>query len=223
MQPLAIILVYGVRVLAVVTLVGLVARSRVNRCRSLVALLVAVVAFGTLMSFFPSRFYTRSFWMIKEAVYCSLRIAVGIEVAYAVVRAFPGAAATARRSALAILSMTLSGVMLAPGELSKNVFAWEPRLLAGTIWLFAMTALITVWYQLPIHLWHRAILMGFTAYLSVVHVLFGLLPSRGWLGGVDAVASLALYGWLAFSAWRPPELVRGIEPELLRVLRLEEA
>jgi hypothetical protein len=75
------------------------------------------------------------------------------------------------------------------------------------------TAVLTVWYNLPLHFMHRAILLGFTTYSIIFATLYNILHSFGarrmWetIGFLDVYAYLALVTWWAFTAWRSGEAI----------------
>jgi len=229
MSFLELLSLHGVKILVLLTLTGILVRHRASRCWSFVAYLLAIVTCNGLVSFWPSGLlFDRSFFITTQGIFDVLKLLVALELVLQAVRAFPGAAASARRFALLILASTLAAILTGPGNVSYPVFfEWQPKIVAGTIWLFTMTALMALWYHLPIHRWHRAILMGFAPYLFVFQTLLGLLHNFGYsfvrrLSALDGVAYLVLTAWWSFSAWRPAEVVE-VAPEVLHVLGLEEA
>jgi hypothetical protein len=197
----------------VVTLAGLIVRGRARQCWSFVAYLCAVVSCGLL--YIQERFYTPEFWMARQAIFDVLKTAVALEMAWQVVRAFPGALRTARVFALALLagSTTLLAAGLSHSASYYTVlFAWQPRIVACTALLFTLTALLVAWYHLPIRSLHRAIMGGFTVYLAFFATVLGILQrswhsdeARFWYGRVDTFAYLALVIYWAQAAWARAE------------------
>jgi len=106
-----------------------------------------------------------------------------------------------------------------PSALSE----WEPRVLTGTIWLLNALALVVIWYRVPIHAYHKAILLGFVPYLLVFTILLRLLRHDGWnivpiIQTAEPAAYMLLMGWWAWAAWEP-EVVPEVSPEVMRILQ----
>ena len=211
----------------VATLIGLFVKRRLQQCLSFGVYVGVVVGCDLLVMLFPERFYKADFWMAKQALYDVLKVAVALELAYRVVRAFPGATRTARVSVLALL-VTSTGV-IAGGPWAGGYYTmaeWQPRIVFGVVSLFTLTALLVLWYNLPVRNWHRALLMGFSAYLLVFTIVLNVLRTQGWkslawLGPLDGVAYLALSIWWAFKAWAPEPEPSGIPVMVRRKLGLE--
>ena len=220
-------LVWGVNLALVATLVGLARRRRLRLCWTFPLYALAVVCCETLVAVWPSRFYTPAFWLLKQALYDATKVGVALELAYRVMRMFPGALRTARKWVLLLLWASTLLIVMPPWSASYRVVGeWQPRILLGVVWLFALTALIVLWYRLPVAWWHRALLMGFAPYLLLFTVVLTRLRAAGWdarvlLSLLDGTAYLALTLWWAVAAWAPepgPEAV----PASLRQLGLEQ-
>lgn len=212
---------------AVVTLAGLIVRGRVRQCWSFVAYLCSVVTCGVL--YIQDSFFTAEFWMARQVIFDVLKTAVALEMAWQVVRAFPGALRTARVFALVLLvgsTMLLSAGLSHSASYSTVLFAWQPRVVACTALLFTLTALLVAWYHLPIRRLHRAIMGGFTVYLAFFATVLGILQRHWhseealfWFGRVDSFAYLAFVIYLAQAAWAraeermPVPLVAADPPE----------
>jgi hypothetical protein len=214
----------------VATLVGLVVRRRLHLCWAFPIYAAIVVVCESLIAVWPARFYTADFWMVKQALYDAAKVVIALELAYRVVRAFPGAMRTARVSAVALLA--ISTVLIVGGPLAAGYRAmpeWQPRMVLGIVSLFTLTALVVLWYNLPVQAWHRALLLGFSGYLLVFTVVLNLLRTQGWhlahwLGLADAVAYLALTMWWASAAWaREAPVSEDIPLVVRRRLGLERA
>lgn len=210
-----------------VALAGALVRRR-SSCAFFLVYLATVLATTALMSLWPDTFFNREFWSASQSAYVILKLMVALELAWRSVRAFPGAAATARAATLALLVASTLVILNGSGGLGDaQVAEWLSRINSVTSWLFTLTALIVLWYRLPIQHWHRAILMGFTPYVLVWTTLLRLLPSRDFafvnlLNALDGVAYLTLVSWWAYAAWRRDELT-DIAPEVARALNLEDA
>lgn len=220
---------HATKVLVIATLLGSLARGRCRLCWSFAAYLLVILTCNSLVSFWPERFFVEWFWMLQQTAYDLAKLAVAIELAHRSFRAFPGARATARLVLLSVLALTTVAVVTVPASssstfLSFTLTEWHPRIASGTIWLMTSTALLAVWYQLPVHAFQRAILMGFTAYLLVFTTLLNVLRRgldlRDTVNALDGVAYLALVAWWAYASWRPSEKV-VVAPAVARRLGLE--
>jgi hypothetical protein len=229
MNDMQLLLGWAVKAALVATMTGLVVRRRLQLCWAFCIYAAVVLGCETLIALWPARFYTPDFWMVKQALYDATKVAVALELAYRVVRAFPGAMRTARVSALALLAG--STAVIVGGPLTADYRAmveWQPRILFGVVSLFTLTALVMLWYNLPVQRWHRALLMGFSGYLLVFTVMLNVLRTHGWqnlqwLGPLDGVAYLALTMWWAFAAWAPEPVPVEIPAAVRQRLGLEAA
>jgi hypothetical protein len=198
-----------VRVFLLVLLAGMLWRGQVRHCWAFAAYVVAALLGNTLVSLWPERFLNEVFWMVKQVVYDVLKVAIALELAWRSFRAFPGARRTAQRVLLALLvASTLSIAWLSSPPSFETVWEWQPPVSTAALWLLTATALMVVWYQVPVHGWQRAIMLGLAPYLLVFVSLLGLLELRGWVVAGDFVdmtetlAYLVLVTFWAWAAWR---------------------
>jgi len=211
-----VLVAHAVKILVLLTLAGIVTRHRARMCWSFLAYLVTILACNSLISLWPDTFFVSWFWMLKQALYDCLRLAIAIELAYRTFRAFPGAQNTARRMVFAILAVTSLALIGVPSGLSAGSPAlysaalqeWEPRVMTGTIWLMNGLAVLVIWYRVPIHAYHKAILLGFVPFLLVFTTLLRLLQIYGWevlplVQSAEPAAFLLLMAWWAHAAWEP--------------------
>ncbi len=212
-------------------LCGLAFRRRLNSCYSFGGYLAAVAISDALMLLWPDQFYRQSFWVAKELLIALCRFALAAELSYRIFRAFPGARATARGVLLLVLSVTLAMVAagsrnLAPAQESSPIAPLisqlQPRLLNGTIWLLTAIAVVVLWYRLPVHPFHKAILSGYVPYLLVFATGLSFLESAGWkmrahVDYVDATAYMLLLAYWTAAAWRKADPPTGASGSL-RVL-----
>ena len=84
-----LLLAYSVSAALLATLAGLFATRRLQQCLSFGVYAGVVAGCDLLITVFPERFYNASFWMARQALYDVLKVAVALELAYRVVRAFP--------------------------------------------------------------------------------------------------------------------------------------
>lgn len=202
-----------VRTAILLIFVGLLVRRRAHLCGSFAVYLAATLAGNSMVSFWPERFYTRSFYILKESVYNVLMLCIAAELAYRVFRAFPGALARARLVLAPMLGMVTLGIISVPWgtDFLDIVTRYHPQIQTGIIWLLSATAVLAIWYNIPLHFLHRALLLGLSSYLIVFATLANILRSFGYdrmremLGMVDAYAYLALVTWFAITAWRSEE------------------
>jgi hypothetical protein len=222
-------LLVSVLVSLLATLAGLVKRGRLHLCWSFPIYALIVLGCDMATVLWRDRFYTPEFWMIRQALFDAAKVTIAVELAYRVVRAFPGARRTARVSALALLTFSTAVIVAGPWAAGYVSMAeWQPRMVFGVVSLFTLTALVVLWYNLPVQPWHRALIMGFTGYLLVFTVLLNVLHAKGWqvahwLGVLDAFAYLALTVWWAHASWAPDVATADIPVTVRRRLGLEAA
>jgi hypothetical protein len=202
------VVAHVVRLVLLVLLGGMFWRGRVRECWAFATYALAVLLGNTLVSFWPDRFYNPSFWVAKQGVYDALKMAIALELAWRAFGAFPGALRTARR--VLLVALTVIGVALAalnPPSSYATVWEWQPGVATAALWLLTATALMVVWYQVPVSGWQRAIVLGLAVYLLVFVTLLDLLGRRGWAIGplvatTETLAYLALVVFWAWAAWR---------------------
>jgi hypothetical protein len=211
-------------------------RHRLGRlCRTFVVYLISVGLGAALIALWPGRLYNWKFWQAKELTYSILSFLVALEVAALSFQAFPGARARARQLSAAIIVATVSAIGFIPAgisEASRSVpsraalsVALQPRVAHGTVMLLAAVWALVLWYVVPLHRWHRAILRGLLPYMLLFTVAVRLLVSwgwhaRAWIGYADSIAYLLVLVYWAWEAWRgghpqdPPDIQRRLQPWL---------
>jgi len=218
MGALQLLLAHLVKAALVVLLAGMLVRGRLGLCWSFGLYLLAILVGNTLATLLPQQFFTYSFWMLKQGVYDLLKVAVALELAWRAFAAFPAAWRTARVVLLTIV--VLSGLWVA--WLTPRSFAtlwqWQPGAVTAAIWLLTATALLVVFYQVPIGDWQRAIMLGLAPYLLVFVTLLDVLRRHGWdvrneVSLADATAYLALVVFWAWAAWRREQPARTVTAE----------
>ena len=220
-----VLIAHAVKLLVLLTLAGILARRRWSACWSFSTYLVVILLCNSLVSFWPEHFYKPWFYLVRTGLYDSLKVAIAIELAYRTFQAFPGARATARQLLLLLVIASSAALMAIPWDSSYGaaLFEWEPRILTATIWLLNALAVVVIWYRVPIHAYHKAILLGFVPYLLVFTILLRMLRHYGWdilpfVQSAEPAAYLLLMGWWAWAAWEP-EGVPDISPEVLHRLQ----
>ena len=220
---------HAVKVLLVAALAGLYVRGRSGRCLAIVAYLWAALLGNALTTFWPGIFFNYEFWMRRQALFDVLKLLVGVEIALRAFRIFPGARATWERLlAASIVVATTLGFWFLPRDAPYGVlFAHQPQIIAGTVWLFTITSLVIVHYRIPIDPWHRAILLSFVPYQLVFTVVLTTIRSLGVslhpaMSFLDSAAYLVLIAYWAQTAWRREEPLE-VSPATRRTLQLEGA
>jgi hypothetical protein len=184
-------------------LLGVARNGLHRRCRSFVAYLVAVFVCGSLITLWPDHFYTWAFYSASRDLYAFLKVLVAAELGVHVFRAFPRARAIERTATLLLLLVLLVLVLGVSPHAPEPWLEWHRRLNVGTLWVFASSALLVAWYNLPLDRWHAAIVGGFTVQLVLQTVVLARWDSYALSIMIDPLVA----GWWAFAAWRPaPEL-----------------
>ena len=208
MTELQVALAHAVKLALVAVLAGLFARGRGRLCWSFVAYALASLAGNCASTLWPARFQTPSFWVLKHGVYDALMMAVALELTWRAFEAFPGAMRTARVVVLVLLAVSAVVLgALTPRSSYLTLWEWQPSVATAALWLLTATALLVVFYQVPVHDWQRAILLGLAPYLLVFVTLLGLLQRHGWtaraqIGVADSAAYLTLAVFWAWAVWR---------------------
>jgi hypothetical protein len=204
MTDFQILVAHAAKLALLALLAGIVWRGRARLCWSFAVYVLAILLGNLLVSLWQSRFFTPSFWVLKQGAYDVLKTAIALELAWRAFVAFPGAARTARAVIPALLGAGALGLaLLAPTSSYLTVWDWQPRVATAALWLLTATALMVVWYQVPVHEWQRAIMLGLAPYLLVFVALLGLLRRNGWglHGPVTTAEALAYLGLLVFWTW----------------------
>jgi hypothetical protein len=212
-NPLAIRVIGKLALVA--TLTGIFVRGRFKDCRSFVVYLLAVLLTELAVAIWPERLFRRDFWMFQQFLFNICKVAIAVELAYHAFRLFPAARAAARLGWIVVVAATtLSVVAVTPDRISNTtdtyqafVFAIQPRIVNGTIWLFVITARLVSYFNLPWSDWHRAISIGFCVYLVVFVTGLNLQRKMGFgvldvVNRMDGIAYVTLELWWAWAAWR---------------------
>jgi hypothetical protein len=229
MTPDQVLIAHIIKVLALFALVGILWRGRAHLCWSFVAYLVTVLVCNFLFTFWPDPFMGPWFWILQHGLYDALKMGIAVELGFRIFQAFPAAQATARRLLFMLLvatSVALIGIPVAAG-VGDIVLEWQPRVLTGMIWLMNGLALLITWYRVPVHPYHKAILLGFVSYLMVFTTMLTLLGRYDWLMRVvqsaDPAAYMLLMAFWTWSAWKPeaqpeasPAVMQFLQPWRVR-------
>jgi hypothetical protein len=214
-----ICLLWAGPVLSSAALVGLIARHRTHRARTLPVLLVALVLSDCAQATWEQA-NTWTFWFAKELVHAVLFLALGIEVGCRVFRPLPGARRTVVPWLLILIAVAAVLALTLPG--SGLALAAVPRFLLAIGLLYGGIYAILVAHMVPVDPLHKALLLGFAPYLLFNAVSWGQVSSR-WEHAVANVANPALFVLallaLVVAAWGDepspqarPALVRRLWP-----------
>jgi len=224
MTPDQVLIAHVIKALALIALVGIFYRERAHLCWGFVAYLFTVFVCNSLFSFWPERFYAAWFWILQHGLFDALKMAIAVELGFRIFQAFPRAQATARRLLIVLLvatSAALIGIPIA-STIDDVLYQWQPRVLTGTIWLMNGLALLITWYRVPVHAYHKAILLGFVPYLLLFTTMLTLLGHYPRLlraiQSADPAAYMLLMVFWAWAAWKP-ETQPDVSPAVLRFLQ----
>ena len=216
MSDLQLLLAHAVKLGLVALLGGMLVRGRVGLCWAFFCYVLAILVGNSLVTLAPQRFFNHSFWVLKQGVYDLLKMAVAIELAWRAFAVFPGAWRTARVVLLGVAGVgALSLAWLTPRSY-ETLWEWQPGAVTATVWLLTATALLVVFYQVPIGNWQRAIMLGLAPYLLVFVTAMSLLRRHGWAARdgaslLDALGYLGVVLFWTWAAWRKdaPRLAAG--------------
>lgn len=199
------------------TLVGLVCTGRYRLWHSFTLCLAVIFAASAAIGLSP-RLHNPSLWRWQELVVDLLRLAMAVELALRIFRDFPGARATLRSVMILVGAVTLILIARAPhgaavwfkhdrDAYEAFVSDLQPRVLNGAVWLFTGIAALVLWYRLPIHPFHKAVLLSYVPYLLVFTIAMKRLGDLGWERGwyiqyANQVAYAVLLAFWTHAAWR---------------------
>ena len=202
---------HAMKLVLLAILVGLFARKRAHLCWSFVAYLVVALVCNSLMSFWPEQYYRLWFYSLTLDLVNAAKLALAAELTYRTFRAFPGAAARVRilLAPIFFVPVLFMSKMPAGASYEEIVQIYQPQLQTGVIWIMTAITLLIAWYRVPVHAMHRAILIGFAAYLLIfttfLNVLrdFGFENLRSFINVADGYAYILLLCAWAYAAWVP--------------------
>jgi hypothetical protein len=214
-----------------VVLVGLFVRGRWRLSFFFPAYVANALGLTLLIAIWPERFYTRASWLVAQTVVDTLKLGLVLEAAWWTFRVFPGAQSAARKVLVAVLVTTALSVTAVPTAIN----GWDsyetalgqihPVVNNGAIWLIVVTLATALWYRVPVHPFHAAVLTSFALYLAVLGalirlaVLHGFDQLRVYVGVLDQAAFTLLACWWAYIVWRPETPAARVWAETLGKLQ----
>jgi hypothetical protein len=201
----------------------IVYRRKHRYCYFFAAYLAAQLAVNVIQIVRRASFESWNAWMAKEALYALLRVSILVELSLLIFRTLP----RARRRVYVLLSITAL-VLLA--VLSRRYDTTSPYTLAKditsrcdyvTAWGLIALLVLVVWYRLPLHPFHKAILHGML-WLLLAHfaAVYGAKFAGGPLAGhlYNTVQIAILVVWLR-AAWRLDPVWEFEETVVIRYLQ----
>jgi hypothetical protein len=207
------------------TLVTMLLRRGLARaCYSWSAYILVVGLADALILLWPRTFWNWPFWSGKELTLAVLKVGIGLELGTLAFARFPGAHRTARLLAASALTAAAFAMAMAPktdtAGLAGLVLEANARLSHGSALLLVSLGLLVLWYRVPIHRIHRAVLRGLAAYLllfsgtsraALALLSEGLLEWWNVVTHLDGVAFAIMLAYWVWEAWRvtPEDDARG--------------
>lgn len=204
------IIVVGVLLEASI-LSGLAVRRRLSRNICFALYMASVLVAETVTLLRPEALLHARPWVLVQLLHAMLRHLVAIELAFYTSRAFPGARRRFRVFFWTMTIATLAVPFLWPVDLTSTVTIVTkvlPRVLYTAIWLFLGLGALVLWYRLPLQSMHKAVLLGFVAYLVLATFALNLLRHWGVVhrevtGYLNSLGYLLVLAFWALAAWRP--------------------
>jgi hypothetical protein len=221
MDPQRVFIGNLVSALLLVLIAGLLVNRRYRLCRSFLAYALLVFTTDRLILGWPETFDRATFWYVKEGAFWVLKIAIAAEIGLLTFARLERA-----RTILTVLVATLviagSTVQLVPIQAKPgDAIAWvngviSPRGQTGILVLLAAVLVLAAFYRVPIHPFHRSIVLGFALYLFAYTGALTVLRELGAAGYrtflyMDPTAYAATVGVWTWAAWRrAPVLSAGV-------------
>lgn len=207
-----------------IVVVGLCVRRRVKMCLTFVAYAILTMTTGLLIALWPDRFWVFTFYSMKETGLVVLKVLVAVEIWQRTFASFERARLRVGLLLVVALLAMAWAVLAAPADrhpYEELLGIVIPRQQAGALALYAIVVAAAHWHRVPLHPLHRAILVGFGAYLTVYTLLLSVMGLQGasaWAvelcSTLDGATYTATGVWWAWTAWRP---VRARSPIAARL------
>jgi hypothetical protein len=214
-----LILVLVQAALAAGVLAGLLLRGRVHLAWFFSFYLVCIALIDVLFGVWSKRFLTWGFWFASEATQVSLKIGMALELSALILRAFPMARRIARLGLWLILGFTTASIVAAqPTTLTTWIKVALPRAQYGVAYVFAWLLAVVLWFRVPLHPLHKAILMALVPYLLMFTLGAQVLESWEWTVQDEAslfnviafIVVLCVWLWAAWRRDEQPDVAPGV-------------
>ncbi len=208
-----------------ILLAGLLLRGGYRACPTFALYGAAVLASNLVVAVQPG-LYGWNLYLAGELLHAALRLVLAGEIGWRLFAHLPGARASLAASLLLVVTLTLAAVLAAPLGASPHVVAQTAlaRLLHGTAWVFGALLAAKLYYRLPAHPLHQAILRGFVPFLLTFTVALTVVETFGWDVRLPAsyaytAAYMVMLVYWNLVVWRrpapltaPEEVVRRLQP-----------
>jgi hypothetical protein len=198
-----------VGVLQFVLLAGILLRRRYRLCWSFAAYVLAVFVGDRLTRSWPVTFDTAAWWTTKEMLYGWLKVVVVSEIG---LLTFARLQRAQRFLWRLLQGLVLLGLLaqLAPAAATHGLaIPWGSlaRGQASVLCLLAAVVMLAARYQVPLHPYHRGVLVGFALYLFVYTSAIAVLrelgaPAYRIFLAMDPTAYAATMGLWIWTSWR---------------------
>jgi len=212
--------------LLLATFAGLVVRRRLRLSWAFATYLLLIAAADTVVLLWTERFYQHAFWTAKEAVLAAIRMLIVIEIGTLVFQVLRTARAQLVALLMAVAGVSAVGLNLIPAA-GDPYMEWverlEPLSSLATLWLLCCLAGLARYYSVPLHPFHRDVLLGLALYMVTSGSTYALLGELGaeaypLIAPWAPAASLASIGVWLWAAWRhlsvpdPAWVARRLQP-----------
>lgn len=225
MSPAEVRFANLVAALMLLAIIGLCARKRLQMWWAFSALLVANLAGNLLTTTWPERFWVWDFWAGKQVIYSGLYLAMAVEFSLKIFsERLPRARLRALMLACVMTAATAGAIgVAADGSPLTALGAVLPTLRAGAAWLMALLLVLAVYYEIPVHPFHKLVLVGTALYHCVFVSLVGIQgllgpQLRSTFNAFEPLVYATTVGLWAYAAWRP-EPVSALSPATATLLQ----
>jgi hypothetical protein len=208
--------------LLALTLAGLFRTGRARLCWSFTALVAAALLGNLLTQAHEALFQSWTWWHLKQLTYAALYMAIAVELASSLFVALPRARLRALVVLVTLIGVAILGVSTVSGIGPFEIMIdFQPRVRLAAGWMLASVIGMALYYRVPIHHFHRAILIALGAYLAAFSWFIALVKITGhwehlkFLDPLCYAAAVAVWAW---AAWRP-EPQSAVSPFVLRFLQ----
>ncbi len=208
--------------LAIAILTGLFVRGHWRAAFAFDLFIASVAALNTLLAAWPERFFTPDMWLVGESLQSLLTLGVAFELVARVFGRLPHARQVVSLALLAVLLALAASLLWLPRlDSLTTIVVIVPRLQYVTSSSLAVVLAAALWYHVPLHQLHKAILMGWVPYLAVFAMGLQVLRDFGWhqtqaVSRFNMACFVVLHAYWTSAAWRrqlaPSAAVLWLQP-----------